>query len=722
MNPEYDYLFKLLLIGDSGVGKSCLLLRFADDTYTESYISTIGVDFKIRTIELEGKTIKLQIWDTAGQERFRTITSSYYRGAHGIIVVYDVTDQESFNNVKQWLQEIDRYASENVNRLLVGNKCDLTPKKVVDYVTAKEFADQLGIPFLETSAKNATNVEQAFMTMAAEIKKRMGPPTSVTEASRQGERINPSTSAVKAPSGGKVNYKCKINRKKVNMFTQMDAVTTFLPHHPVGRQSYYNYSFPQEGTHIVTNRAQRPLVEILEQPVSSVRFRYKCEGRSAGCIKGVNSTDKQKTYPTIKVHGYQGAADVVVSCVTKDGPPYYPHPHNLIGKTCTNGVCYKSMNTPDMICSFSNLGIQCVKKKDIKDSLLHRQSFKVDPFGTGFSHYTEPNKINLNALRLCFQVFLPDESGKLCIPLSPVVSNAINDNKTISPLTITKLSHYSSAVIGGQEVILLCDQVNKDDIQILVYEKNQDKVTWCDQGKFAPHHVHRKSAICFETPPYKTTDIQQPVECYIQLRRPSDGAVGDPINFTYFPLIQDPEGLARKRSKFEALRLDHALQPNNLPMSAHDNVVTVPRLIKHAVRSKGVCQSGSTDFQQNFMPENNYQMQPCSSMQGNLNFNESGLSPNITDQRCTPNALPSELNSLQKVEDILGISKQPTGMSNATAYCETATDETLDKLSSLDLGIDPNDLDVNLSGITLDSFSEPSGLNFSHSLMEAKNS
>jgi len=173
MNPEYDYLFKLLLIGDSGVGKSCLLLRFADDTYTESYISTIGVDFKIRTIELNGKTIKLQIWDTAGQERFRTITSSYYRGAHGIIVVYDVTDQVSFNNVKQWLQEIDRYACENVNKLLVGNKSDLVSKKVVDINTAKEFAESLGIPFLETSAKNATNVEQAFILMATEIKNRM---------------------------------------------------------------------------------------------------------------------------------------------------------------------------------------------------------------------------------------------------------------------------------------------------------------------------------------------------------------------------------------------------------------------------------------------------------------------------------------------------------------------------------------------------------------------
>lgn len=105
MNSEYDYLFKLLLIGDSGVGKSCMLLRFADDSYTESYISTIGVDFKIRTIEIEGKTVKLQIWDTAGQERFRTITSSYYRGAHGIIITYDTTDLETYKHVPYWLKE-----------------------------------------------------------------------------------------------------------------------------------------------------------------------------------------------------------------------------------------------------------------------------------------------------------------------------------------------------------------------------------------------------------------------------------------------------------------------------------------------------------------------------------------------------------------------------------------------------------------------------------------
>jgi len=138
-------------------------------------------------------------WDTAGQERFRTITSSYYRGAHGIIVVYDTTDAESFANVKQWLQEIDRYACENVNKLLVGNKSDLTPKKKVDYTQASEFAQSLNIPFLETSAKTATNVEQAFLTMAAEIKSRMGP--AAVQQNKAAVNLNSATS-VKSGGGG----------------------------------------------------------------------------------------------------------------------------------------------------------------------------------------------------------------------------------------------------------------------------------------------------------------------------------------------------------------------------------------------------------------------------------------------------------------------------------------------------------------------------------------
>jgi Ras-related protein Rab-1A len=199
---EYDYLFKLLLIGDSGVGKSCLLLRFADNTYTDSYISTIGVDFKIRTLEIDGKTVKLQIWDTAGQERFRTITSSYYRGAHGIIVVYDVTDKVSFNNVKQWLGEIDRYACQSVNKLLVGNKADLVEKKVVDYNEAKEFAEGLQISFLETSAKSAQNVEEAFMTMTRQIKERVSRGVDNPAKGPGGVDISRGTQKVKGGKGG----------------------------------------------------------------------------------------------------------------------------------------------------------------------------------------------------------------------------------------------------------------------------------------------------------------------------------------------------------------------------------------------------------------------------------------------------------------------------------------------------------------------------------------
>jgi Ras-related protein Rab-1A len=165
----YDYLFKLLLIGDSGVGKSCLILRFADDTYTESFISTIGFDFKIRNITIDGQDVKLQIWDTAGQEKFRTIASGYYRGAHGIALVYDITDLESFNNIKQWAEEVKRYASDHVKCILVGTKSDLTAKRVVQPTEAQEFADSKGWPFIETSAKNDVNVTEMFTALAAEI-------------------------------------------------------------------------------------------------------------------------------------------------------------------------------------------------------------------------------------------------------------------------------------------------------------------------------------------------------------------------------------------------------------------------------------------------------------------------------------------------------------------------------------------------------------------------
>jgi Ras-related protein Rab-1A len=173
MQQEYDYLFKLLLIGNSAVGKSSLLLRFSDNIFNESFLPTIGVDFKIRTLDLNSKIAKLQIWDTAGQERFKNITSSYYKGAHGVILVYDITDRSSFKDVENWLQEVQKHANENIVKLLVGNKCDLESQRQVTTDEGKDLAQSLGIKFVETSAKSSTNVEKAFQTLALEIKARV---------------------------------------------------------------------------------------------------------------------------------------------------------------------------------------------------------------------------------------------------------------------------------------------------------------------------------------------------------------------------------------------------------------------------------------------------------------------------------------------------------------------------------------------------------------------
>jgi Ras-related protein Rab-10 len=163
----YDLLFKLLLIGDSGVGKTCVLFRFSDDTFNTTFISTIGIDFKIKTVELQGKKIKLQIWDTAGQERFHTITTSYYRGANGILLVYDITNPKSFDNISKWLRNINEHASEDVERMLIGNKCDMDDKRLISEERGRGVAEENGIKFFETSAKDNINIEQAFITVSS---------------------------------------------------------------------------------------------------------------------------------------------------------------------------------------------------------------------------------------------------------------------------------------------------------------------------------------------------------------------------------------------------------------------------------------------------------------------------------------------------------------------------------------------------------------------------
>lgn len=161
-NYDYDHLFKFLIIGDSNVGKSCLLIRFSDDNFTESFDSTIGIDFNIKTIIHNNKIIKIHIWDCAGQERFRSIVASYYKGAHGIILAYSVANRDSFDNIKQWYVDCQKYCNQNANFVLVGTKSDLEKKRVVLYTEGEKLAKELNMNFMETSAKNNIGVTGVF--------------------------------------------------------------------------------------------------------------------------------------------------------------------------------------------------------------------------------------------------------------------------------------------------------------------------------------------------------------------------------------------------------------------------------------------------------------------------------------------------------------------------------------------------------------------------------
>ena len=182
--PFYDYLIKLILVGDSGVGKTCLLVRFIEDVFITSYISTIGIDFKIKVVKIDGKMIKLQIWDTAGQDRFRTITQTYYKGAMGVILAYDCTDESSFNNVKNWVRQLEAHANPEIVKVLVSNKSDCTDKRV-DSATGEKLAKEYGMTFFETSAKDNKNINEVFTYLAKTVKDNL-----LSKELKNGIRLN----------------------------------------------------------------------------------------------------------------------------------------------------------------------------------------------------------------------------------------------------------------------------------------------------------------------------------------------------------------------------------------------------------------------------------------------------------------------------------------------------------------------------------------------------
>ncbi|XP_026185958.1 transcription factor RelB isoform X2 [Mastacembelus armatus] len=294
---------------------------------------------------------------------------------------------------------------------------------------------------------------------------------------------------------------------------------------------------------------EKPKLVVVEEPKDrGMRFRYECEGRSAGSILGVSSTETNKTQPAIEIQGpidHLRRVTVTVSLVTKDFP-HRPHPHCLVGKDCPNGsgICVVTFNpNTNRRHSFANLGIQCVRRKELDLSLQKRRSQNIDPFQTGHSKGIED--MDMNAVRLCFQCDFEWEDGRKD-SLSPVVSNPIYDKKatTTSQLKINCLNLYKGPCTGKTEIYMLCDKVQKDDIEI-VFRRGP----WKANGEFAQTDVHRQIAIVFKTPPYQDQDITEEVDVSVALHRMSDQMESEPVTFTYLPHNSDPYEVKRKTRK-----------------------------------------------------------------------------------------------------------------------------------------------------------------------------
>ncbi|XP_072247572.1 proto-oncogene c-Rel [Leuresthes tenuis] len=297
--------------------------------------------------------------------------------------------------------------------------------------------------------------------------------------------------------------------------------------------------------HIMTE----PAIQIFEQPKQrGMRFRYKCEGRSAGSIPGEKSSDNNRTYPSLQILNYCGKGKVRVYLVTKN-EPYRPHPHDLVGKDCRDGY-YEAEFGPDRrVIAFQNLGIQCVRRREVKDAIIQRITRTINPFNVPREQLLQTEEYDLNVVRLCIQVFLQDENGHYTRALNPIVTNPIYDNRApnTAELRICRVNRNSGSVKGGDEIFLLCDKVQKDDIEVRFFSSDG----WEAKGSFSQADVHRQVAIVFKTPSYYNTTITESVTVHMQLRRPSDQEVSEPMDFRYLPDDKDPYGYNEKRRKRE---------------------------------------------------------------------------------------------------------------------------------------------------------------------------
>ncbi|NWY75431.1 NFKB1 factor, partial [Erithacus rubecula] len=315
-------------------------------------------------------------------------------------------------------------------------------------------------------------------------------------------------------------------------------------------------------------------------PQRGFRFRYVCEGPSHGGLPGASSEKNKKSYPQVKICNYVGPAKVIVQLVT-NGKYVHLHAHSLVGKFCEDGVCTVTAGPKDMVVGFANLGILHVTKKKVFETLetrmidackkgynpgllVHPELSYLQAEGCGDRQLTEREReiirqaaiqqtkeMDLSVVRLMFTAFLPDSNGSFTRKLDPVISDAIYDSKApnASNLKIVRMDRTAGCVTGGEEIYLLCDKVQKDDIQIRFYEEDENGGMWEGFGDFSPTDVHRQFAIVFKTPKYRDVNITKPASVFVQLRRKSDLETSEPKPFLYYPEIKDKEEVQRKRQK-----------------------------------------------------------------------------------------------------------------------------------------------------------------------------
>nr|XP_039251408.1 nuclear factor NF-kappa-B p105 subunit-like isoform X3 [Styela clava] len=324
------------------------------------------------------------------------------------------------------------------------------------------------------------------------------------------------------------------------------------------------------------DESQSPYLDIIEHPKArGFRFRYSCEGTSQGGIPGASSDKNRKTYPAVQIRNHSGYARIVVQLVTNEMKPRL-HPHSLVGKQCQNGICTVQCGPKDLTATFPNLTIQHVTRKNAAKILEERylaSEMQLSSFNEGLTAHilnaikdedkkriksraaTEAESIDLSVVRLMFIAYLPDINGAFTLMLTPVISDAIFDSKSpdAATLKICRMDKTCGSASGMDVIYLLCDKVQKDDIQVRFFEENEygNDDNWDAYGDFSPTDVHRQFAIVFQTPRYKDVGIHKPVQVQVELRRRSDGEVSEPRTFTYMPVKDDikldPEQIMKKR-------------------------------------------------------------------------------------------------------------------------------------------------------------------------------